>query len=171
MKKVFAIARNFFEVYIPAAAFLLLFAAFILQVFFRYALNNPLTWTNDLIVVGFVWTVLFGASLTMRARKHVKFTLLYDSLKPRGAAIARAIGNLLIVGAFLPLIVPSFNYALFVNFQKTPVFRINYFWVFLPFVYFVIAIIAYTIPELIEDFRVISGKLKDSADHSAGGFQ
>lgn len=169
MKKALLFLRDIFELYIPAAAFLMLFVAFVLQVFFRYALNSPLTWTNDIIVVGFVWTVIFGACLTMRARKHVKFTLIYDKLKPRGAALTRLAGNILIVATFLPLVVPSFNYSLFLKFQKTPVFRINYMWIFLPFVYFVVAIAAYTVPEIIEDIQVISGRKKDSADHLAGG--
>lgn len=169
MKKALLFLRNLFDLYIPAAAFLMLFVAFVLQVFFRYALNSPLTWTNDIIVVGFVWTVLFGASYTMRARKHVKFTMLYDALKPRPAAAARLAGNVIIVLTFVPLVIPSVNYAMFVNFQKTPVFRIPYAWIFMPFVYFVVAIVGYTLPEIIEDIRVLSGKLKDSADHLSGG--
>jgi len=169
VKKLLLIARDAVELYIPAAAFLIMFVSFVVQVFFRYVLNNPLTWTNDLIVVGFVWTVLLGACYTMRLKKHVKFTMVYDALKPKTAAVFRLLGNLIIAVTFVPLIVPSFNYALFLKFQKTPVFRINYAWIFMPFVYFVIAIIGYSLPDILEDIRVISGKLKDSPDHEAGG--
>lgn len=169
MKKTLLLLRNIIELYIPAIAFLTMFTAFILQVFCRYVLNYPLTWTNDVIVVGFVWTVIFGACYTMRGRKHVKFTMIFDKLGPRMAALARLLGNLIITVTFIALIVPSYKYSLFLNFQKTPVFRLSYTWVFMPFVYFVISIVGYTIPELIEDFRVISGKLPDSKDHAEGG--
>ena len=169
MKKALGFLRDVLELYIPVTAFLIMFVSFVVQVFFRYVLNDPLTWTNDLIVVGFVWTVLFGASYTMRQRKHVKFTMIYDALKPKGAAFTRLLGNLIIIATFIPLIVPSFNYAIFLKFQKTPVFRINYAWVFRPFVYFVVAIIGYSLPEILEDIRILRGKLADSSDHIAGG--
>ena len=166
MKKVLLLLRNIIELYIPAATFLAMFVGFILQVFFRYVVNLPLTWTNDVIVVGFVWTVLLGACFTMRGRKHVKFTLIYDKFGPRAAALTRFAGNLIIVVTFAALVVPSYKYALFLGFQKTPVFRLSYTWVFMPFVYFVISIIGYTITELIEDFNVIRGTLPDSRDHA-----
>ena len=169
MKKSLLLLRNVIELYIPAAAFMAMFLAFVLQVFCRYVVNRPLTWTNDIIVIGFVWTVILGACYTMRGRKHVKFTLVFDKLGPRMAALTRFLGNLIIVVTFVALIVPSYKYSLFLDFQKTPVFRVSYTWVFMPFVYFVISIIGYTIPELIEDLRVMSGKLPDSKDHAEAG--
>jgi len=165
VKKVLSFAKDIFEIYIPAVAFLSMFSAFVLQVFFRYILNSPLTWTQDIIVIGFVWTVLFGACYTMRAGRHVKFTMVYDLLKPRAAAMTRLIGDLIIVVTFAVLIIPSWKYSFFLHFQKTAVFRINYTYIFLPFVYFIVTIICYTIAEIVEDINVLRGKLADSKDH------
>jgi len=165
VKKIFLVLRDIFEIYIPAAAFLSMFFAFILQVFTRYVINMPLTWTQDIIVTGFVWTVLFGACYTMRARRHVKFTMVYDKLKPRPAALSRLVGNLIIVAAFLMLIVPSWNYSFFLFFQKTAVLRINYTYIFIPFVYLTISVIGYSVAEILEDLKVLRGRLADSQDH------
>jgi TRAP-type C4-dicarboxylate transport system permease small subunit len=165
LSKVFCVVRDIIEKFIPIIAFLAMFLAFILGVFFRYILNNPLTWTQDIIVVGFCWLVVLGASYTMRNRKHVKFTLLYENCSPKVAAVLRLIGNLIIVITFALIIYPSYKYCGFVAFQKTPTLRISYYWVFFPFVYFLISTILYTIPELIEDFKILSNKLMDSKDH------
>ena len=165
VKKLLLAVRDIFEIYVPAIAFLTMFVSFIMQVFSRYVINMPLTWTQDLIVIGFVWTVLFGACYTMRARRHVKFTMVYDKLKPRPAALSRLAGNAIIVLTFLVLIVPSWKYAFFLHFQKTAVLRINYTYFFLPFVYLAISVIIYTIEEMIEDIKVLHGKLADSKDH------
>lgn len=165
MKKLLFAVRDIFEIYVPAIAFLTMFVSFIMQVFSRYVINMPLTWTQDLIVMGFVWTVLFGACYTMRARRHVKFTMVYDKLKPRPAALSRLSGNAIIVLTFLMLIIPSWKYAFFLYFQKTAVLRINYTYIFLPFVYLAISVIVYTIEEMIEDIKVLRGKLADSRDH------
>ncbi len=168
MKKFLGFMRNIFEIYVPAISFLAMFIAFILQVFFRYVLNLPLTWTQDVIVIGFVYTVIFGACYTMRAGRHVKFTMIYDLLKPRGAAWTRLAGDIIIVATFAALIVPSWKYALFLHFQKTPVFRVNYTYIFVPFVYFILTVIGYTIAEIVEDIDVLRGKIADSKDHAQG---
>ena len=168
MKKLFHLVRDIFEIYIPAVAFMAMFVSFVLQVFFRYFINMPLTWTQDIIVIGFVWTVLFGACYTMRVGRHVKFTMIYDMLKPKGAAFSRLLGDLIILVAFIVLIVPSWNYSFFLYFQKTPVFRINYTYVFIPFVYLILSVIGYTVKEILEDIRILRGKLADSPDHLLG---
>lgn len=165
MKKLAMFLRDVMEIYIPIISFVCLFLAFILQVFFRYVVNHPLTWTQDVIVIGFCWSVILGACYTMRKSGHVQFTMLYDAYSPKTAAWARMAGNLLIVITFALMIVPSFRYAFFVAFQKTPVLRVSYAWIFLPFTYFLVSIIGYTLGMVIEDWKVITGRLSDSKDH------
>ena len=167
MKKVLLFVRDIFEVYVPVISFSVMFLVFILQVFFRYVIRHPLTWSMEVVVMGFVWTVVFGACFTMRHRSHVKFTMIYDRLAPRPAAITRILGNIIIAVTFLSLVYASYRYAIFIGFQKTPVFRITLTWIFMPFVYFLCSIIGYTIPEIIEDYKVITGALDDSSDHKA----
>jgi len=167
MKKAFLAARNFFELFIPVVSFTVMFVTFILQVFFRYALKLPLTWTQDIIVLCFVWTVIFGACWTMRNKAHVKFTMVYDRLAPKPAAMCRLAGNAIITLTFLSLVIASWNYSFFVGYQKTAVFRVPYTVMFLPFVYFLVSITGYTVVEIVEDIKVIAGRLSDSADHQA----
>ena len=167
MKKALLIIRDIFELYLPVASFTVMFLLFVVQVFFRYVVRHPLTWTMEIIVHSFVWMVLFGTCVTMRGRVHIKFTMLYDKCKPRLAAALRLIGNIIVVITFAALIVPSWNYSFFVGFQKTPVFRIPFTFMFISFVYFLCSTVAYTVPEIIEDLKVIRGIIPDSKDHQA----
>lgn len=165
MKKVLLVLRDIMELHIPVISFVVLFLAFILQVVSRYVFNNPLTWTNDLIVVSFSWLVILGACYTMRKHGHVQFTLLYDLYPPKLAAALRLLGNLLIIVPFALLLVPSVRFAIFQSYQKTAALRINLFWVFIPFAYFLLSIIGYSIKPCLEDIDVLRGKLSDSQDH------
>jgi TRAP-type C4-dicarboxylate transport system permease small subunit len=167
MKKVFLFIRDVFELYLPVLAFVLMFVSFILQVFFRYVVRHPLTWTQEVITLGFIWSVVFGACYTMRHGVHIKFTMIYDRVKPRPAAVIRLLGNLIIVVTFAALIVPSWKYSFFLGFQKTAVFRISFTFMFLSFVYFLCSVLGYTIMELIEDLKVLGGRLPDSREHEA----
>ena len=168
MKRVLLIIRDIFELYLPIASFSIMFLVIILQVFCRYVLRYPLTWAMEITVIGFVWTVIFGACFTMRNRSHIKFSLIYDRLKPRPAALFRMLGNIIIVVTFLSMVYASWRFSMFIGFQKTPVFRISFTYVFLPFVYFLCSISLYTITEIIEDIKVIKGLIPDSVDHKAG---
>jgi TRAP-type C4-dicarboxylate transport system permease small subunit len=167
MKKILFFVRDIIEKYVPVFSFIAMFAAFIMQVFFRYIIRHPLTWSMEIIVIGFVWTVVFGACYTMRRRGHVKFTMIYDRLSPVPAAVLRMLGNIIIVVTFASLVFASYNYSFFISFQKTAVFRISYVFIFMPFVYFLCSIIGYTLSEIIEDIKVISGRTADSNDHQA----
>ena len=168
MKRVLLFIRDMFELYIPIASFIIMFLIILTQVFFRYVIRYPLTWSMEITVIGFVWTVIFGACFTMRRGAHIKFTLIYDKLKPRPAAVFRLLGNILIAGIFLSMVYASLKFSFFVGYQKTAVFRIPLTYVYLPFAYFLCSISAYTITEIIEDVKVLRGLIPDSADHKAG---
>ena len=167
MKRFFLLLRNIFEVYLPSVAFISMFVSFVLQIFFRYVVRHPLTWTQEIIVQGFIWTVIFSACYTMRHGSHIKFTMIYDRCKPRPAAILRLLGNIIVAISFVLLIIPSWKYSFFVSFQKTAVFRIPLTFMFISFVYFLCSTIVYIVREIIEDINVIRGIIPDSRDHQA----
>ena len=56
-----------------AAMLTLMFAAFILQIVFRYLLNLPIGWTNEISVVLWIWLVLFGAAFVVREEEEIRF--------------------------------------------------------------------------------------------------
>jgi TRAP-type C4-dicarboxylate transport system permease small subunit len=168
MKRFLKFIRDLFEFYLPILAFVSMFVTFILQVFFRYVMRHPLTWTQEVILLTFIWSVIFGACYTMRCRSHIKFTLIYDSFPAKPAAACRLLGNLIVAGIFAVLIVPSWKYSMYLSFEKTAVFRIPFTFMFLSFVYFLCSIICYTIVEIIEDIKVLSGRISDSVDHKIG---
>ena len=55
-----------------AAMLLVMFCAFLLQILFRYVLNLPVGWTNELSSVLWIWIVLFGAAFVLRESVSVR---------------------------------------------------------------------------------------------------
>jgi TRAP-type C4-dicarboxylate transport system permease small subunit len=95
--------------------------------------------------------------------------MIYDRVKPRSAAALRLLGNLIVVITFAALVIPSWKYSFFLSFQKTAVFRISVTFMFISFVYFLCAMLGYTVMEIIEDLKVLGGRLPDSREHKAAG--
>ena len=66
--------------YIGAACFVVLIAACVTQVFFRFVLNNSLSWTEELARYAFIWMHLMGASLLIGDGGHAAVTAILDIL-------------------------------------------------------------------------------------------
>lgn len=63
----------------------------ILGVFFRYVLQNSLTWSDEVAMFCFSWIVLLAAALLVRESGHVRVELIENYLPP-GAIGALRIG-------------------------------------------------------------------------------
>ncbi len=150
LKFIVKLLRDIIEVYIPMLALISLFIVFLTQVFFRYIMNNPQTWTMEAALVCFVWLVLLGASYALRKQTHVTFKLVYDRLPHRNKHILSMLGNLLLIFTFVVLIKPSYDFIQFMSFQSTYIFKIPFSIVYAPFLYFNLSVIYYQCVELIE---------------------
>lgn len=54
-----------------------------LGVFFRYVLNNSLSWNIELARYLFTWATFFGAVIALRDGVHIRIDLLVDHVPPK----------------------------------------------------------------------------------------
>ncbi len=59
----------------------------ILQVAFRYLLNAPLVWTEELARYLYIWACFLGAPIALRRGNHIAITLAVERLPPRGVRL------------------------------------------------------------------------------------
>ncbi len=75
-----------------------IFLCVILQVVFRYVLNSPLTWSEELARYLFIWCAFLGWIIASRRRSHLAMTFVVDRLPggaQRGVAVAIQLATLL----------------------------------------------------------------------------
>ena len=65
----------------------------LLQVFFRYVLNESLFWAEELIRYGLVWSVLIGSAVVAHDRGHVRIDLLSPMLGPKGRRAVEVVAH------------------------------------------------------------------------------
>ena len=80
-----ALARG--EEFVLALTHGLIAGLIVLTVFFRYVLNDPLTWTEEVIVTIFAWMLFLGFASGFRERMHIRIDALLLALPPRGRAV------------------------------------------------------------------------------------
>jgi TRAP-type C4-dicarboxylate transport system permease small subunit len=87
-----------------AAIYVALVAVVVAQVFFRYVLNDSLTWSEEFVRYAMLWSVLLGAGLVSAKREHVNVDFLREQLS--GAARRRLdFANAALVLIFCALLV------------------------------------------------------------------
>jgi len=65
---------------VAVALLTLMFATFILQIFFRYVLDDPLGWSEEVIITAWLWTVLWGAAFILDESEEIRFDILYSNI-------------------------------------------------------------------------------------------
>jgi len=124
-----------------AAMLALMFAAFILQIVFRYLLDFPIGWTNEISVVLWIWLVLFGAAFVVREEEEIRFDLIYSGVGPG----ARRIMFLISAAALIVLYAISFpavwSYVTFMKVESTAYLKIRFDWLYSIYIVFVVAVI------------------------------
>lgn len=127
---------------VAAAMLAVMFAAFVIQIAFRYLLNFPIGWTSELTVIVWLWIVLWGAAFVLREREEIRFDLVYSAVgrrTRRSFAIVTAVALIGLYGLALPA---STEYVAFMKVQSTTYLKIRYDHLYSIFVIFAVAIIA-----------------------------
>lgn len=77
------------------------------QVVFRYVLNSPLAWTEELSRLSVVWLTFIGAAIATREGSHITVRVFRNRPKSGWGRIHRLFVGAVVVGCTLVLVVGS----------------------------------------------------------------
>jgi len=146
---------------VAAGLLAVMFAAFIVQIVFRYFFNFPTGWTSELTVVTWLWLVLWGSAFVLKEEEEIRFDLLYGAADRRtriAMAVVFAISIVILYGASLKA---SFAYVAFMKVEKSSYLKIRMDWLYSIYVIFLVAIIVRYLWLL---WRLLRGRDPEAAD-------
>lgn len=76
---------------------LVMFLSTIIQVFFRYVLNNPLPWPEEIARYCFVWITFIGLVSNIRTDEHYRIDFIQNQLPETIKSIIEIIFNAIII--------------------------------------------------------------------------
>ena len=114
------------------------FLGFIVQIFFRYVVNRPILWTEEVTMIAFVWTVFWAAAFMVNIREHVTFDVVYEVMTPQVKRIMAIFSMIVLIVAFVLLVPATWDYLEFLLRKRSPVLRISMTWIYGCYLLFVI---------------------------------
>jgi tripartite ATP-independent transporter DctM subunit len=94
-----------------AAAFVVIEVIILLAgVIWRYALDNPLVWVDELAEMLFLWLVSLGAVIALRRGEHMRMTVFVARLSPSAQSLLGRLSALVVTIFIVELLVPGFDY-------------------------------------------------------------
>ena len=134
---------------LSAAAFAAMFLLFVAGVFARYGLGRPIVWSDELIMIIFLWMVFLTEAFVITEREQVTFDGIYELVGERWRRAILATGALLIALMFLAAFPTVYDYVRFLWRDRTTALQWRLDIVYLCFVVFWAAVIVRAVIKLI----------------------
>jgi TRAP-type C4-dicarboxylate transport system permease small subunit len=138
---------------VAALLFIAMFAAFLLQVFTRYVLNDPVTWTQEFVLIVYIWIVFWCAAFLLHEREHITFDMVYVSLPLGPRRILAVLLTGLIAVSFASALPATMDYISFMKIERSPVLGIRFDFLYAIFAVFVAAVVVTSSLRLWKLFR------------------
>lgn len=119
-----------------------MFVCFLLQIFFRYVLDRPLGWTEEVTVLCWLWVVLWSAAFLLSDAEEVRFDIVYS-------AVPRSVRRIFVIvssTAFIVLLAMSipatWRYVTFMKREHSAYLHMRFDWLYsIYLVFMVVAIV------------------------------
>src|SRR5690348_12949543 len=92
---------------------LLMFVSFLLQIAFRYVLNQPLGWTDEVTVLCWIWVVLWGAAFILSDNEEIRFDVVSSQVSPATRRVFTIVVSISLVVLFAIALPATWGYVTF----------------------------------------------------------
>jgi TRAP-type C4-dicarboxylate transport system permease small subunit len=127
---------------VAVALLSVMFATFIIQIFFRYVLNRPIGWSEEVIITTWLWTVLWGAAFVLGEAEEIRFDIIYSNIPEsvrRVFTVITGVALIVLYGISLPA---AYSYVSFMKVERSAYLHIPINWLYSVYVIFALACIA-----------------------------
>jgi TRAP-type C4-dicarboxylate transport system permease small subunit len=126
---------------IAALLFLAMFAAFLVQVFARYIMNDPIGWTQEFVLITYIWIVFWCGAFLVRERDHITFDMAFEALPPGARRRLAIVLTAIVAIAFVVALPDTIDYIAFMKIEKSPMLRIRFDLLYSIFALFMVAVV------------------------------
>jgi|AntDeeMetagen681_2_1112603.scaffolds.fasta_scaffold00986_6 TRAP-type C4-dicarboxylate transport system permease small subunit len=130
----------------------------LVQVFYRYVLNNALTWTAELTKIIFIWMTFLGSSVALNRGRHLRIDTFINLVSNKSRTIIDIIVHLIVIGMLGYLLYYGVKLSQQVYIAKTSALRLPRTVLVLPIPLGALLMIIFSIRIVINDVKQIKEK-------------
>ncbi len=119
MKHLYNILLNICSIF-----FVIIVTVSIAQVFFRFILDSPLVWSEELARFLMLWMVFLGASVVSYRQAHLGVDFLFDYLPPKINIFLKAISTTVTLVFLIVLVITSMELLRVAGYATSPALNI-----------------------------------------------
>jgi C4-dicarboxylate transporter DctQ subunit len=120
-----------------------MFSFFILQIFSRYVLNEPLSWTLEACLISWLWVVFWGCGVLLRDNDHVKFDILYQGAPNQLRRVFALVSAAAVIVAFIATAPATYDYISFMKIERSSSLKIRLDYIFSIYLLFMAGAVVY----------------------------
>jgi C4-dicarboxylate transporter DctQ subunit len=126
---------------ISVALLSVMFATFIVQIFSRYVLNNPIGWSEEVIITTWLWTVLWGAAFIVGEAEEIRFDIIYSSIPESARRVFTVITGVALVVLYGISLPAAYRYVSFMKVERSASLHVPVNWLYSVYIIFAVACI------------------------------
>lgn len=123
---------------VVVALMAVMFVSFLLQIVFRYALDRPLGWTEEITVLCWVWVVLWGESFIVSDDEEIRFDILYNIVPASVQRVFTVASSLVLVVLMTMSLPATWQYVAFMHREHSAYLKIPFDYLFSIYVLFAV---------------------------------
>jgi TRAP-type C4-dicarboxylate transport system permease small subunit len=143
-----------------------MFACFLLQIAFRYVLNRPLAWTEEVILLCWLWGVLWCAAFVMSDEEEIRFDLVYTVVPARVRRAFTVISSIGLIVLFAISLPAAWQYVIFMKREHSAHLHMRFDFLYSVYVIFAVACI---VRHALLAWNVITGRMPAASKPSEEG--
>lgn len=96
-----------------------MFVCFIIQIFWRYVLNSPVGWTEEVIIAAWLWTVLWGAAFIVGEAEEIRFDIIYSNVSVGARRLFTVLTGIVLIAVYGVSLPAAYKYVSFMKVERS----------------------------------------------------
>jgi C4-dicarboxylate transporter DctQ subunit len=118
-----------------------MFVVFVLQIGFRYFLVRPLSWSEEVCLLCWLWGVLWGSGVVLSDDDEIRMDILFNAVSDNARRIFTMITSVILVVLLIISLPASWDYITFMKREHTASLRIPINYLYSVYLIFAVACI------------------------------
>ena len=118
-----------------------MFVCFLLQIAFRYVLNRPLGWTEEVTVLCWLWGVLWCAAFVLSDHEEIRFDIVYDAVPKRARRVFTVVSGIALILLLAISLPATWSYVAFMKREHSAYLQMRFDFLYSIYLIFAVACI------------------------------